>query len=76
MSILCNISYVFEKVCSQTSFYMFANQIVCVECFAHYKNMLHVAVITLQVISLSVRLTSMFDWWVIDYNHRADTLIG
>ena len=49
VSISCNIrQVVFEKLCSQTPFYIFVNQIVCVDskctCLTH--SMLHMVIIT------------------------------
>ena len=49
------------------AFYIFVNKIVCVDvnciCFAHC--MLHLAVVTTDI--AKVRLTSVFNWRVIDY---------
>ena len=52
VSILCNISTFYENVCSQTSFYILVNQIVCVDakCTCLALAMLHMAVITKNIL--------------------------
>ena len=46
--------YFFENVCSQTSFYIFVNEIVCVDakCTCLALSMLHMAVITKDIVNV------------------------